>query len=78
MLLNDQVFFFLRFFSADAGTSTEDDSSLGLLIDSSAVVSKSPLASETGTGAAASAFSSSGFVGSLTSSTGGASVSAIS
>lgn len=70
MLLNDQDFFFFRFFSADACTSAEADSSVGLLADSSTVVSTSPLASETG--AAISGFSSSVLEVSLTSSTGGA------
>lgn len=69
MLLNDQDFFFLRFFSADAGTSAV--SSVGLLTDSSAVVSKSPLASET-TDSAVSFFCSSVFTGSFTSSDEGA------
>lgn len=63
MLLNDQDFFFLRFFSADACTSAGADSSVGLLADSSIVVSTSPLTSET----TASVFSSSVFAGSLTS-----------
>lgn len=72
MLLNDHDFFFLRFFSADACTSAVVDSSVGLLADSSAVVSKSPLASETG--AATSTFSSSTVGGSLISSIGAASV----
>jgi hypothetical protein len=62
MLLNDQDFFFFRFFSADACTSVVADSSAGLLIDSSAVTSKSPLASEAGT--STSVFSSE-FAGSL-------------
>lgn len=58
----------MRFFSVDANTSGLADSSVGLLTDSSAVVSKSPLASTTG----ASVFSSSALTGSLTSSTAGA------
>lgn len=69
MLLNDQDFFFFRFFSADACTSVEADSSAGLLTDSSAVTSKSPLASEAVT--STSVFSSD-FSGSLISSAGSA------
>jgi len=64
ILLKDQDFFFLRFFSADAGTSAV--SSVGLLAELSAVVSKSPLVSET-SGNATSVFSSSVFTGSFTS-----------
>lgn len=69
ILLNDHDFFFLRFFSADACTSAGADSSVGLLIDSSAVTSKSPLVS--GAGTSTSVFSSV-FTGSLISSTGSA------
>lgn len=69
--LNDQDFFFLRFFSAEACPSAVDDLSSGLLTDSSAVAvtSKSPLVSEVGT--STSGFSSV-FTGSLISSAGGA------
>jgi len=66
IFLNDQDFFFFFFFSADACTSSVVVSSVGILDDSFAIVSTSPLASETS--ATTKVFSSSVVTVSLTSS----------